>query len=71
MSFTCTLASGVVWAINGSVTSSDDFPVGVHIFNSSTLAVSMSDNATTYSCGIVGQNSRIIQSNAATLVLAG
>ena len=68
--FTCNIASGVLWLIDEVPVSSDRFPAGVRIFNSSTLAVNMSDNATTYACGILGDNSRVIPSNAATLVLA-
>ena len=69
--FTCNIESGVLWAINGTVLSSDDFPPGVYTFNASTLVVNMSTNSTTYACAVLGQNSRIIVSNAATLILGG
>ena len=71
MLFTCNIAIRVLWAIDGTVLSSDDFPIGVRTFSDSTLVVNMSTNGTTYACAVLGKGSRIIVSNAATLVLAG
>ena len=68
--FTCN-TSEVLWQINGAFVSSDDYPAGVRLFNSSVLAVNMSDNATTYACAVLGEMSIITVSNIATLILPG
>ena len=68
--FTCN-TTVVIWSINGTLTASSAYPTGVRIFNTTTLAVNMSDNATTYACGISDGQGDITKSNTATLVLAG
>ena len=68
--FTCNTPI-VLWSINGVLIPSSSFPAGLSIVNTTTLAVNMSANATTYACGIIGGPGIIIISNAATLVLPG
>ena len=68
--FTCN-TSVLAWSVNGVIPLSTNFPAGLSVLNATTLAVSMSANATTYACGIAGGAGIIIVGNAATLVLAG
>ena len=61
----------VLWLINGTVTLENMFPAGVSLANDTTLRISMSYNATAYSCGVLLPGSRVNESNVAILVLAG
>ena len=61
----------LVWLIDGTVTLTSMFPPGVSLINDTILNVTMSPNATMYTCGVVIGGGNVNSSNKATVVLAG
>ena len=69
--FNCNTTSATVqWMINGQIHIASALPAGNNPFNLTTIAVSMTNNASTYACGfpfLSGFNS----SNVVTVFLGG